>query len=95
MQMNYGPRTLFRETAADDVKRFAIVEVGDDMYRIAEKWLREENADTWSKYWITADSLQSRIEAGECEQEGALNEAQFRDLLDAAGLNADRIDAAP
>lgn len=92
MQMNYEPRTMFKEKEASDVKRFAVVEVDGDWYRVAEKWLRADADDTWTDYWVPEAELSERVDAGACTPDGRLNSTQFEQLVDAAGLNPDRID---
>ena len=77
--MSHETGTYFREHEQDDVKGFTIigqVESADE-YHIAEKWQKEEAADSWVAYHIPAASLANRVSTDKCEPVGTLSDEQF------------------
>lgn len=76
--MEHEIRTYFRESEEDSVTGFTIINTNDvGEYQIAEKWNKDDADGKWIQYHVTPESLQARIEAGDCEPVGKLTDDQF------------------
>jgi hypothetical protein len=80
--MEHDSRTFFSEEEHDDVKGVTVLAADDGQYFLAEKWLREERDDVWIRYWITAEELAEREEAGHIVKKGKLTDEQFEAVCD-------------
>lgn len=75
--MEYDTRTYFVEHEESQVKGFTIIDTNEGEYHLAEKWNKDDGSGSWLQYYITADSLQSRVEQGLCEKKATLTDEQF------------------
>lgn len=82
--MEYEEKDYFSEHEYDDVNGFAVVEVKNGKYHIAEKWFRSGEEDDepveitkWIDYWVPESQLLDRVEAGLCEHKAKLTDDQY------------------
>lgn len=80
--MKYEQGLFFRENDDPDVGGFTIIEIGNDEYRLGEKWERNGESDKWVSYWVPASHLDDRISTEQCERVGNLSDEQLESVCD-------------
>lgn len=89
--MEFNKRAFFAEKAETNVQGFIVIETsesgpgyGEPSYRMAEKWNRADGDSMWVTYWIPAETLNARIERGDCAYAKDVSETQFKGVLNLA-----------